>query len=270
MIYARGVKDLWCNLRYAVGGEPGQPGAKSTPAFLFFASFFFFSNYILLNLFVAVILDNFSSSMRESELDVSEENFIEFKRKFRHRTSDEQPEMLLFRDLWKLLEDVGGTDKPDHDGVVHSNALCPPKEQWWNNDCEMAWALSCDAGLVPGDLRSFLRRLYTAANSPLKQKGQPGISFGEWYDVLMSTPAEFESADQGDLGLLSEWEGYRSLEENTPSPKVRPPPSYLVIKAAVKALRFNQQYKKMVRPNFVSVQSLTPTAEPVGWSCSGR
>ena len=260
----------WKFVMYAVGGEPGQPEAKATSAFLFFASFFFFSNYILLNLFVAVILDNFSSSMRESELDVSEENFIEFKRKFRHRTSDEQPEMLLFRDLWKLLEDVGGTDKPDHDGVVHSNALCPPKEQWWNNDCEMAWALSCDAGLVPGDLRSFLRRLYTTANSPLKQKGQPGISFGEWYDVLMSTPAEFESADQGDLGLLSEWERYRRLEESVPSPKVRPPPSYLVIKAAVKALRFNQQYKKMVRPNFLSVQSLTPTAEPVGWSCSGR
>eukprot|EP01050_Picozoa_sp_SAG11_P022832 SAG11_NODE_4416_length_1905_cov_1.266888_5_plen_86_part_01 len=48
---------------YAVGGEPGiSPNAGT--AFLFFFLFFFLSNYILLNLFVAVILDNFSATMR--------------------------------------------------------------------------------------------------------------------------------------------------------------------------------------------------------------
>ena len=50
-----------------VGGEPGGAGRESQAgvAFLFFFSFFFLSNYILLNLFIAVILDNFAASMRE-------------------------------------------------------------------------------------------------------------------------------------------------------------------------------------------------------------
>ena len=47
--------------RYAVGGEPGNPDGFPGLAFVYFASFFFLSNYILLNLFVAVILDNFAT-----------------------------------------------------------------------------------------------------------------------------------------------------------------------------------------------------------------
>merc|ERR1712196_402340 len=92
----------WKFVMYAVGGEPGQPGSISSYAF-------FFSNYILLNLFVAVILDNFSASMRESELNVSEADFIAFKYKFRQKTTDKQPEMLLYTDLWELLKDIGGS-----------------------------------------------------------------------------------------------------------------------------------------------------------------
>ena len=57
---------------YAVGGEPGHEDAPTGLSFIYFMSFFFLSNYILFNLFVAVILDNFQSSMREGELEVGE------------------------------------------------------------------------------------------------------------------------------------------------------------------------------------------------------
>lgn len=62
----------WKFVMYAVGGEPGHADAPTGLAFIYFMSFFFLSNYILFNLFVAVILDNFQSSMREGELEVGE------------------------------------------------------------------------------------------------------------------------------------------------------------------------------------------------------
>ena len=60
---------------YAVGGEPGLPGSASISSFLYFLTFLFFSNYILLNLFVVVILDSFGGLMRASTLPVSERDF---------------------------------------------------------------------------------------------------------------------------------------------------------------------------------------------------
>eukprot|EP01052_Picozoa_sp_SAG31_P010413 SAG31_NODE_570_length_14016_cov_10.573543_4_plen_2093_part_00 len=245
----------WKFVMYAVGGEPGQPGATSSIAFLFFGSFFFLSNYILLNLFVAVILDNFSASMRESELRVSEEDVVAFKFKFRQKTTDKQPEMLLFTDLWALLRDVGGSEQPNEDGDVSSpskggpSALSPSFETWWNNDLEMAWALSCEPGLAPSDLKGFMKELYSVANSPLKQDGQPGISFREYFDVFLRTSATFDSADQSDVGLLEDWEVARLAYEQDvfsegKSPK---PPPYAVIKAAVKCLRFNLHYSNLCK-----------------------
>lgn len=62
----------WKFVMYAVGGEPGHEDAPTGLSFIYFMSFFFLSNYILFNLFVAVILDNFQSSMREGELEVGE------------------------------------------------------------------------------------------------------------------------------------------------------------------------------------------------------
>ena len=190
----------WKFVMYAVGGEPGQPGATSSAAFIYFGTFFFFSNYILLNLFVAVILDNFSASMRESELNVSEADFVSFKFKFRTYTTDKQPEMLLFLDIWPLMVDIGGSEEPDDEGEVPGpsaggpNALSAALETWWNHDEEMAWALSCEAGLAPADPQNFLKALYTAANSPLKADGQPGISFREWHAALMEVRAQTVSA----------------------------------------------------------------------------
>jgi hypothetical protein len=215
--------------------------SQAGTAFVYFGTFFFFSNYILLNLFVAVILDNFSASMRESELNVSEEDFVDFKFKFRLKTSDAQPEMLVFLDLFSLLEDIGGDETPDERGLVTNvNAMAPPRETYWNQDNEMAWALHCESGVAPKDIKAFLKGVYTAANSPFKIEGQPGISFGEWYNTLLETPAIFESATQGDTGTLQDWEKFRIKNK---SAKV---PPYAVIKEACKALRFNVHYQHLV------------------------
>ncbi len=234
----------WKFVMYAVGGEPGQPEGMAGETFIYFGSFFFFSNYILLNLFVAVILDNFSASMRESELNVSEADFIAFKFKFRQYTTDKQPEVLLFLDLWKLMREIGGSEKPDEEGAVPGpssggpNALCPSSETWWNNEQEMAWALSCRDGAAPKDTKKFIKTVYNAANSPLKADGQPGISFKEYYKILMETPMVYESADQGEMSNDSlEWETFRA------APKESPCPSYSVIKSVAKTLRFVLQYK---------------------------
>ena len=80
----------WKFVMYAVGGEPGRDGPHSMQytAFMYFCSLFFFSNYILLNLFIAVILDNFAASMREQELDISEEDFEYFDYEIRIGTLD--------------------------------------------------------------------------------------------------------------------------------------------------------------------------------------
>eukprot|EP01043_Picozoa_sp_COSAG02_P011848 COSAG02_NODE_443_length_22233_cov_69.528870_4_plen_234_part_00 len=188
-----------------------------------------------------MILDNFSASMRESELNVSEEDFVDFKFKFRLKTTDTQPEMLLFLDLFSLLEDIGGDETPDEKGeVTNVNSMAPPRWTYWSQDNEMAWALHCDPGVSPADIKKFLKSVYTAANSPFKIEGQPGISFNEWFNTLLETPAIFESARQGDLGTLEEWEKFR--QDN----KTARIPPYAVIKEACKALRFNVHYQHLV------------------------
>ena len=108
----------WKFIMYAVGGEPCGYDCKddqSFPstqglAFVYFCSFFFLSNYILLNLFVAVILDNFSASMREQELDISEADFEAFKYTFRDHTTDKTPEVLQFEKLWQCMAAIGQLD----------------------------------------------------------------------------------------------------------------------------------------------------------------
>ena len=74
-----------------------------------------------MNLFVAVILDNFSASMRESELNVSEEDFIEFKYAFRLLTTNESPDLLQYTKLWGLLVKLGGSGIPDSENNLKTN-----------------------------------------------------------------------------------------------------------------------------------------------------
>lgn len=179
--------------------------------------------------------------MRESELNVSEEDFVDFKYKFRLKTTDEQPEMLLYLDLFSLLEDIGGDETPDEKGeVTNRNAMAPPRWTYWSQDNEMAWALHCESGAAPADIKKFLKEVYVAANSPFKREGQPGISFNEWYNTLLETPAIFESARQGDLGMLEDWEHFRKDNKTSKTPP------YTVIKEACKALRFNVHYQHLV------------------------
>ena len=110
----------------------------------------------------------------------------------------------MFRDLWALLDDIGGDETPNDDGeVLNTNSLTPPKVTYWNKDNDMAWALSCDSGDSPSDLKVFLKRAYAETNSPLRLEGQPGISFKEYYNTLLETPVIFESAEQVRVAHLS-------------------------------------------------------------------
>lgn len=172
----------WKFVMYAVGGEPGQPGAQAGLAFIYFLSFLFLSNYILLNLFVAVILDNFSASMREQALQISERDFELFKYTFRDYTSDAAPERLPYTSLWRLMATVGSTAAEDEEGNMIESNLAPPPCHEWDKTKQISWKLSKgsnanDSG--PDDVRAFLLELYEQDQSPLQDPHQRvGITFG--------------------------------------------------------------------------------------------
>lgn len=240
----------WKFVMYAVSGEPGKPGAIATTGAFYFISFFFLSNYILLNLFVAVILDNFSASMRESELDVAEEDFIVFKFAFRKKTPDDTPDLLLYKDLWALLVTIGGSDVPDNKGVVTVNAMSPSLETHWAHDQEMAWALNVESGESPKSCKRFLQKIYNTANSPLKLPGQPGISFSEFWNILMDTEANYSQPHLSDLDNAfpqrAEWDTYIANGGETADGSENESPTYSTIKTALATLRFRVNYKKLV------------------------
>ena len=193
----------WKFVMYAVAGEPNNLGQAGSPGLgiIFFASFFFLSNYILLNLFIAVILDNFAASMREQELDISEQDFEEFKYMFRMKTTEESPEILLWTDVWPLLAEVGATDGHDDIGNVTENPFSPVPADEWEVDNMTAWKLryvapdpsrllpvyrllraaavcslpSATVSEMPwGEVKTFVQRLYDEGHSPINAKGQPG------------------------------------------------------------------------------------------------
>ena len=191
----------WKFVMYAVGGEPcghdcKDPGDYShVLAFIYFASFFFFSNYILLNLFVAVILDNFSASMREQELNISEADFEEFKYAFRAQTTDKTPELLPYQKLWTVLASVGKLDGHNDDGIVIENALAPPPISEWTREEFVAWKVakgrSADQNCT--DVQSLVHNLYFQNNSPINNEAERvGIGFSEHWQALLDTPAVFD------------------------------------------------------------------------------
>jgi hypothetical protein len=200
----------WKFVMYAVGGEPcgydckdpDNPSTGPGVAFLYFGSFFFFSNYILLNLFVAVILDNFAASMREQELGISEADFEEFKYAFRAQTSDKTPELLPYQNLWKVLASIGKLDGHTADGIVTENALAPPPISEWTREEFVAWKIA--KGRAPddqcADVESFLHDLYFQNNSPINNEiERVGIGFSEHWKALLETPSVFDCVPEDAL-----------------------------------------------------------------------
>eukprot|EP01048_Picozoa_sp_COSAG05_P009156 COSAG05_NODE_733_length_7644_cov_43.682704_6_plen_734_part_00 len=239
----------WKFVMYAVAGEPGKDGISFSGA-VYFMSFFFLSNYILLNLFVAVILDNFSASMRESELNVPENDFIEFKYAYRKKTTDEAPDLLMHKDLWSLMVEIGGSEIADEQGKMNTSAMSPPLMTHWPHDQEMAWALNVESGNEPSSVKGFLKKLYNTANSPLKLMHQPGISFGEFWQALVETPGDFESPHDADLDDAfpdrRRWDEY-IVNGGTTGEKEHGSPSYHIIKTALMTLRFRLNFQRLER-----------------------
>lgn len=226
----------WKFVMYAVGGEPGMSpeGASSLKgpgmAFFYFASFFFFSNYILLNLFIAVILDNFAASMREQELDISEADFEHFKYLFRSKTPDTTPEIVEYRKIWELLWECGSSDGHDDYGEIIEHPFSPPPREEWQKEQETAWKLSLGSvgaaqsePLAYSSVKAFIFAFYEEGNSPLCVDRQPGYDSTKpkykegdsqaYWDALIGTPAVFIN-DQGTLiavesEMYQPWEDFR-------------------------------------------------------------
>lgn len=154
----------WKFVMYAVGGEPGRDGPKSMQitAFLYFFSLFFLSNFILMNLFIAAILDSFSSSMREQELDISEEDFEFLKYAFRGMASDKTPELIPYNQLYKLLVELSARGSHDIDGNAVESPLAPPLQLEWEKTEMIAWKLS-----LPQDIDA-LRSKEARCGAPLR------------------------------------------------------------------------------------------------------
>ena len=258
---------------YAVGGEPGlSPNAGGT--FMYFFLFFFLSNYILLNLFVAVILGNFAATMREHKLDIGEHDFENFKYFFRDLTDDAAPEMLPFHNLWELLTKVGleGKGADGSDGKLIESGLAPfPTRQWAEEEEELWTACSKLAStkkieLDPEefettDLKELMNRLYYADDSPIAAVQEPGSNFSEYWDVLIATPSVFPSCG-GDIpasffqpdGWSRRWDAIRQTiatgEGNKKGWAVVcsecGPVPLRDLRAAIESLRFRGHYKRVV------------------------
>ena len=255
----------WKFVMYAVGGEPCGYDCKDPEstthglAFLYFASFFFFSNYILLNLFVAVILDNFASSMREQELGISEADFEEFKYAFRDQTSDKTPELLPYNRLWKVMCAIGELDGHMDDGDIIENALAPPPVSEWTRTEFVAWKVAKGRpdGDKCSDVKALLHDLYFQNDSPIiTETEKVGISFGEHWEALLETPCVYECTPEVDMPEdtissklatelqftyqnVTEWEEYRK-NGGTGSC------SYTTILYAVTTLRSRMRFQNLL------------------------
>eukprot|EP01052_Picozoa_sp_SAG31_P016193 SAG31_NODE_1064_length_10098_cov_3.617462_6_plen_948_part_00 len=198
----------WKFVMYAVGGEPGRNGPKSQQltAFLYFCSLFFLSNYILLNLFIATILDSFSSSMREQELDISEEDFEFFKYTFREKASEKTPDLIPYTQLYNLLVQISERGSHDEDGNHIESPLAPPLLTNWDTEATTAWKLSLPQSLE--DLQSTdarwikpcLEKLWEEEGTPLKVGNglEHLTSFdgpGGFWELFVSTPLVFKQCD---------------------------------------------------------------------------
>ena len=137
-------------------------------------------NYILLNLFVAVILDNCGACMREEEPDIAEQDIEQFKHIWRCHSSDSTPETIPFRKLEHLLKEVGLCDGHTDDGAILGNPLAPRPRQEWTPEQLSNWtSVICqqqgvaDLGVVqwlsPASVKSIIKALWVCDYAcPLK------------------------------------------------------------------------------------------------------
>jgi hypothetical protein len=271
----------WKFVMYAVGGEPGnQPTEGSwikgpAMAFFYFFSFFFLSNYILLNLFIAVILDNFAASMREQELDISERDFEEFKYMFRSKTSDVAPELLDYNRIWELLDEVGTAGGHSEDGSEIEHPFAPPPREEWSKENEMAWKLSFnplgskidgppdsdDTTIEYRFVKEFILTLYEENQSPACVDGQPGYDntaekYQEgdskvYWEALIGTQAVFKTAS-GEMiapesAQYAPWEEFRQwaidVEQGKDPAGAQEKMSMGLIREAMQTLRFRENFK---------------------------
>ena len=99
----------WKIVMYEVQAETGD-----AVAFLYFFTFFFFAVYILTNMFVAVIIDQFGACQREDGLSISLDNMIVFQKVWRaHALMHESEHAIKIKggknkvNIRQILKDVG-------------------------------------------------------------------------------------------------------------------------------------------------------------------
>eukprot|EP01047_Picozoa_sp_COSAG01_P026068 COSAG01_NODE_1667_length_9569_cov_30.111404_3_plen_494_part_00 len=290
----------WKFVMYAVGGEPNSGAGAPRIAFLFFFSFYFLANYILLNMFIAVILDNFEASMRESDLDISEKDFDKFKYLFRSFTTDQQPDVLAYTDMWALLRSAGGMESAED--PEQESPFSPPLRELWDDKQEVAWrrslqGLSPDAVTPWAEVESLCRRLHDEGHSPTNCDGQPGYDeyrnersedgtkkargqFQEWWIEIVRTPGMFvsESPAGGTGGdcvaeesqAFSEWDEFAVAARRAllPGPDGSPSPqwpdrtiSVSVVREAMLTLRFRLNFRNVLRElMYAGVVYINPTS----------
>jgi len=220
---------------------------------MYFCSLFFFSNYILLNLFIAVILDNFAASMREQELDISEEDFEYFKYAFRLLATDKVPDVMPFKKLYGLMAEIADRQAHDDDGNDMENPMTPPIQVEWDSSAAIAWRISTPQGNEYENdenaewIKPCVERFWNEECTPLKSGD--GVDHIKEFDgekgfwkVFMETPFRYEMTGGGgrcfDFPVNEEMAAYQAGQPH----KV----SLEQLEDGLKSWRFRLNFKKLL------------------------
>ena len=156
----------WKFVMYAL--EDPENGIGRDLIFTYFLTFFFFSNYILLNLFVAVILDNFSACLREESLEISEEQIVVMKVTFRDLCTEDSVERIYYNKLEEMLTVLSDKRELDEAGQeAAENPLAPPAVKAWNKAQQAAWKNIC-AGAIGQSTDADLRDMGVKGGDSVK------------------------------------------------------------------------------------------------------
>ena len=252
----------------------GDPGFSKYGVFLYFSLFFFFSNYILLNLFIAVILDNFSACLREEDLEVDEEQIVLFKETFRDNCTEDSVERIYFSRLEEIMMALSEKRKEadvGKEGV--ENPLTPPAVKPWNERQKQAWDKVCREhkgkiqrgyGLKGGEsVRELVRAAYECTPllgadgglcNPLYGKGEPGGFEPEgsnpngggfdayWADFISTRTTSEERPGDGDPAMEDLLDCAQAGGVETFDGTV----AFDVLEDFVRRLRFRMHYQRLV------------------------